>query len=55
MGGQGQETDFRASVRVTILAIAGFAGLVVAAMLIAGPELMQIAFGDKFTYDRSTC
>ena len=21
-------------------------------MLIAGPELMQIAFGDKFTYDR---
>jgi hypothetical protein len=22
-------------------------------MLIAGPELMQIAFGDKFTYDRS--
>jgi O-antigen/teichoic acid export membrane protein len=47
------ETDFRASVRVTILAIAGFASLVGVAMLIAGPDLMQIAFGDKFTYDRA--
>jgi O-antigen/teichoic acid export membrane protein len=50
---EGEEGDFRASVRVTILAIAGFAGLVGAAMAIAGPELMQIAFGDKFEYDRS--
>jgi O-antigen/teichoic acid export membrane protein len=49
---QGQEEDFRASIRVTILAIAGFASLVGLAMLIAGPNLMQIAFGDKFTYDR---
>ena len=49
---EGEEGDFRSSVRVTILAIAGFAGLVGVAMLIAGPELMQIAFGDKFTYDR---
>jgi O-antigen/teichoic acid export membrane protein len=53
LGSHGQETDFRASVRVTILAIAGFAGLVVAAMLIAGPELMQIAFGEKHTYERA--
>jgi O-antigen/teichoic acid export membrane protein len=49
---QGQETDFRASVRVTILAIGGFASLVALAMVIAGPDLMQIAFGDKFTYER---
>ncbi len=49
---EGEEGDFRASVRVTILAIAGFAALVGIAMLIAGPELMQIAFGDKFSYDR---
>ncbi len=48
----GAEGDFRASIRVTILAIAGFAALVAAAMLIAGPELMQIAFGDKYEYDR---
>lgn len=33
--------------------IGAFAGLIAAAMLIAGPELMQIAFGDKFSYDRS--
>jgi O-antigen/teichoic acid export membrane protein len=53
LGSHGQETDFRASVRVTILAIAGFAGVVVAAMLIAGPDLMQIAFGEKHTYERA--
>jgi O-antigen/teichoic acid export membrane protein len=50
---EGEEDDFRASVRVTILAIAAFAGLVGVALAIAGPELMQIAFGDKFTYERS--
>jgi O-antigen/teichoic acid export membrane protein len=49
---QGQDKDFRDSVRVTILAIAGFAGLVGVAMLIAGPQLMHIAFGKKFTYER---
>jgi O-antigen/teichoic acid export membrane protein len=52
LGSQGQEPDFRASVRVTILAIAGFAGLVVLAMVVAGPDLMQIAFGKKHTYER---
>ena len=49
---QGADEDFRASVRLTIVGIAGFAALVGAAMLIAGPELMQIAFGEKFTYER---
>jgi O-antigen/teichoic acid export membrane protein len=52
LGSQGQEGDFRASVRVTILAIAGFASLVTLAMVIAGPDLMQIAFGNKHTYQR---
>jgi O-antigen/teichoic acid export membrane protein len=52
LGSQGQERDFRASVRVTIMAIAGFAGLVALAMVVAGPELMQIAFGKKHTYER---
>ena len=50
---QGQDEDFRDSVRVTIRAIAAFAGLVGLAMLIAGPQLMQIAFGDKFDYERA--
>jgi O-antigen/teichoic acid export membrane protein len=53
LGSQGNEEDFRASVRVTILAIAGFAGLVTVAVLVAGPELMQIAFGKKHTYHRA--
>jgi O-antigen/teichoic acid export membrane protein len=52
LGSEGNEPDFRASVRVTILAIAGFAALVTLAVLIAGPHLMQIAFGKKHTYQR---
>jgi O-antigen/teichoic acid export membrane protein len=52
LGSRGDEEDFRASVRVTILAIAGFAALVALAMLIAGPDLMQIAFGESHTYER---
>ena len=47
------EVDFRASVRVTILGIAAFAALVAVALAIAGPRLMQIAFGEKFTYERA--
>jgi O-antigen/teichoic acid export membrane protein len=53
LGSEGKEADFRASVRVTVLAIGGFAALVGVAMLIAGPELMQIAFGENFSYDRA--
>jgi len=49
---QGQDQDFRDSVRVTIRAIAAFAALVGVAMLIAGPQLMDIAFGKKFDYQR---
>jgi O-antigen/teichoic acid export membrane protein len=52
LGSLGEEDDFRASVRVTIIGIAGFAGLVSLAMLLAGPELMQIAFGENHTYER---
>ena len=44
---------FQMSVRVTVSAIAAFAAAVGLFALIAGPELMQIAFGDKFTYDRA--
>ncbi len=53
LGSRGEEDDFRASIRVTVLAIAGFSGLVALAMLVAGPELMQIAFGKKHTYQRA--
>ena len=53
LGSRGDEKDFRASIRVTLVAIAGFAGLVTLAMVIAGPQLMQIAFGKKHSYDRA--
>jgi O-antigen/teichoic acid export membrane protein len=53
LGYQGDEEDFRASVRVTILAVIGFAAVVALAMLVAGPHIMQIAFGKKHTYQRS--
>jgi O-antigen/teichoic acid export membrane protein len=52
--GQGDgERTFRLSVRGTLVVIAGLAAVVALAMLVAGPELMQIAFGDKFDYDRA--
>jgi O-antigen/teichoic acid export membrane protein len=44
---------FRLSIRFTLGAIAVFAGVVALVVLVAGPALMQIAFGDKFTYDRA--
>lgn len=52
LGSRGEEKDFRASIRVTLVAIAGFAALVALALLIAGPHLMQIAFGKKHDYNR---
>ncbi len=43
---------FRLSIRFTLGAIAAFAGVVALIVLVAGPALMQVAFGDKFSYDR---
>jgi O-antigen/teichoic acid export membrane protein len=51
-GDESSEDAFRLSVRLTIVVIAGLAALLALVLLAAGPELMQIAFGDKFTYDR---
>ena len=53
LGSRGEEKDFRASIRVTLVAIAGFAALVTLAMLIAGPQIMQIAFGKQHSYGRA--
>jgi len=52
-GDESSDEAFRLSVRVTLAAIAGFAALTMLAVLTAGPDLMQAAFGDKFTYDRA--
>jgi O-antigen/teichoic acid export membrane protein len=51
--GIGGADAFRLSVNVTLAAVAAFAGAVVVTVLVAGPDLMQVAFGDKFTYDRA--
>ena len=46
------EDEFHHSVRMVLLAITGFTAVVALAVIIAGPQLMQLAFSDKFTYDR---
>jgi O-antigen/teichoic acid export membrane protein len=43
---------FDHTIRVTIMAIACFSGLVALAMAAIGPELMNIAFGHGFSYPR---
>jgi O-antigen/teichoic acid export membrane protein len=47
------EREFHRSVRMVLLAIAAFTALVALAVLVAGPQLMQLAFSKKFTYDRA--
>jgi O-antigen/teichoic acid export membrane protein len=49
---EGAERQFHHTVRMVLLGIAAFTALVVVVILIAGPKLMQIAFSNKFTYDR---
>jgi O-antigen/teichoic acid export membrane protein len=51
--GMGGADAFRLSVNVTLGSVAAFAAAVVVVVLVAGPDLMQVAFGDKFTYDRT--
>src|SRR6201999_2016275 len=46
------DREFAKTVRMVLLGIAAFTALVVVVVLIAGPKLMQIAFSNKFTYDR---
>jgi len=49
----GSEDEFHRSVRMVLLAIAAFTAVVALAVLAAGPQLMQLAFSDKFSYDRA--
>ncbi len=46
------EREFHRSVRGVLLGVAAFAGFTAIVVLVAGPKLMQIAFSDKFVYDR---
>lgn len=49
---EGKLKDFHASVRGTVMAVLGFGLGVAAVMAVIGPFLMQLAFSDKFTYER---
>jgi O-antigen/teichoic acid export membrane protein len=44
---------FQLSVRMTVVIVAGFAAAVALVVLALGPDLMQLAFGEKFSYDRA--
>jgi O-antigen/teichoic acid export membrane protein len=47
------EQEFHRSVRMVLLGVAAFAAFTALVVLIAGPQLMQLAFSDKFSYDRA--
>ncbi len=46
------EREFHSSVRMVLLGIAAFTAFTALVVLIGGPKLMQLAFSNKFTYDR---
>jgi O-antigen/teichoic acid export membrane protein len=46
------DKEFGHTVRMVLLGIGAFTALVTLVVLVAGPKCMQIAFGNKFTYDR---
>ncbi len=48
----GSEDEFHRSVRMVLIGIAGFTVVMALAILVAGPQLMQLAFSKKFSYDR---
>ena len=51
--GEAGEEPFRLTIGGTLRAVAIFTSVVAIAVLVAGPELMQLAFGDAFSYDRA--
>ena len=52
MRARGGDEAFHSSIRATLTVVAGFAAATLVVMLAVGPTLMQIAFGDRFEYDR---
>jgi len=47
------EREFHRSVRMVLLGVAAFGAFTAVVVLIAGPRLMQLAFSEKFSYDRA--
>jgi O-antigen/teichoic acid export membrane protein len=48
----GSDRDFGRSVRLTVIACLAFGAVTVVGVLIAGPPVMKLLFGDEFVYDR---
>ncbi len=48
----GSEDEFHRSVRMVLLGLVAFTALALLFMVAVGPKAMQIAFSNKFTYDR---
>jgi O-antigen/teichoic acid export membrane protein len=48
----GSEDEFHRSVRMVLLGLVAFTALALLFMAAVGPKAMQIAFSNKFTYDR---
>jgi O-antigen/teichoic acid export membrane protein len=48
----GSEDEFHRSVRMVLLGLVAFTALALVFMAAVGPKAMQIAFSNKFTYDR---
>lgn len=46
------DREFHRSVRGVLIGVAAFAAFTALVVLIAGPQLMQLAFSEKFEYDR---
>ncbi|MDX6603154.1 MAG: hypothetical protein QOF13_2356 [Solirubrobacterales bacterium] len=49
----GSGDEFHRSVRMVLIGVAGFTVVMAMAILVAGPQLMQLAFSKKFSYDRA--
>ncbi len=49
---ESSEEAFHTSIRTVLLAIAAFTAAVALAVLAFGPQLMHLAFGEQFDYDR---
>jgi O-antigen/teichoic acid export membrane protein len=52
-GGGAAEAAFAGSVGVTLRAVGAFTVVVAVVVAAAGPALMQLAFGEQFSYDRA--
>ena len=49
----GGEDAFHHSIRVTLLAVGAFTGVALAVIAAVGPAAMEVAFGDRFEYERA--